>query len=178
MEKILSLQGIKSDLKTYLVDLTLLFFIYMIPSISHLFAFPVYYLDPMRIALVVSLMFTSRKNSLIIALTLPIFSFIISAHPQFSKSILLSAELILNLSLFFILSKSVKNIFTAFFTSVLITKIFYYLVKYVLINFSLIDDKLFSTPIYFQIGTAVLLSLILFLYSNYSMNKSDDKSNI
>lgn len=173
MEKVLSLLDIKSEIKTYLVDLGLLFFIYMIPSISHLFAFPIYYLDPMRIALVVSLMFTSRKNSLLIALTLPIFSFAISSHPQITKSILLSAELILNLSIFFLLSKSIKNIFTAFLLSVLITKIFYYLAKYALISFSLIDDKLFSTPIYFQIGIAVLLSLILFWFNNRSINKSN-----
>lgn len=173
MEKVLSLIDLKSDLKTYLIDLGLLLFIYLIPTVSHLFAFPIYYLDPMRIALVVSLLFTSRKNSLLIALSLPIFSFVISSHPQFAKSILLSAELVLNLSLFFLFGKSIKNIFTAFLLSVLITKIFYYLTKYILINSSLIDDKLFSTPVFFQIGTAVLLSLSLFLFSGYTDKKTD-----
>ncbi len=173
MEKVLSLIDLKSDIKTYLIDLGLLLFIYIIPSVSHLFAFPIYYMDPMRIALVVSLMFTSRKNSLLIALTLPIFSFLISSHPQFSKAILLSAELILNLSIFFLLSKAIKNIFTSFLLSVLITKIFYYLTKYILINLTLIDDKLFSTPIYFQLGSAVFLSFILFWFNRYSKNKSN-----
>jgi len=86
MEETISLFDIKSNIKTYIIDFSLLIFIYFIPAISHLLAFPVYYFDPMRIALVVALIHTSKKNSFIIALTLPLFSFIISSHPQFIKS--------------------------------------------------------------------------------------------
>lgn len=171
MEKVLRLWDFKFYIKTYLIDLGLLLFIYILPPVSHLLAFPVYYLDPMRIALVVSLMFASRKNSLLIASTLPIFSFIISSHPQFIKSLLLSVELILNLGIFFLLSKHLKNIFTAFFVSILLTKIYYYLTKYTLINLTLINETLFSTPIYYQIGTAVLLSLVLMWFNNYFTDK-------
>ena len=109
MEKALSVIEIKSNIKTYLIDFFLLLSIYFLPAISHLFAFPIYYLDPMRIALVVALIYTSKKNAYIIALTLPLFSFIISSHPQILKSFLLSAELIINLSLFFLLKEKLKN---------------------------------------------------------------------
>lgn len=162
MEKAISLLDIKTNIKTYLIDFLLLLFIYFIPAISHLFAFPVYYLDPMRIALVVALIHTSKRNSFLIALTLPLFSFIISSHPQFIKSFLLSAELILNLVFFFLLKDKFKNVFASLLASILISKAIYYILKFASINFGLLDDKLFSTPFYFQIAVAILLSTYMY----------------
>jgi hypothetical protein len=169
MEKVLNNIGIKSNVKTYLIDFSLLLLIYFLPALSHLFAFPIYYLDPMRIALVVALIHTSKKNSYIIALTLPLFSFIISAHPQFFKSFLLSAELIINLSLFFLIKEKVKNVFAALFLSIMISKVVYYTLKFAILSFGLIDDKLFSTPIYFQIASAILLSSYIYIISRTTL---------
>ncbi len=170
MEKALSIIDFKSNIKTYLIDFSLILLIYFLPAISHLFAFPIYYLDPMRIALVVALVHTSKRNAYIIALTLPLFSFLISSHPQILKSFLLSAELVINLSLFFLLKDKLKNVFTSLFLSIVISKMIYYLLKFVLIYFALLNDKLFSTPIYFQIGMAVILSTYF-----YMINRSSTK---
>ena len=170
MEKALSVIEIKSNIKTYLIDFFLLLSIYFLPAISHLFAFPIYYLDPMRIALVVALIYTSKKNAYIIALTLPLFSFIISSHPQILKSFLLSAELIINLSLFFLLKEKLKNLFASLFISIVISKVIYYSLKFVLIYFALLNDKLFSTPFYFQLISAILLSSYIYL-ANRTSNK-------
>ncbi len=170
MEKALSIIDFKSNIKTYLIDFSLILLIYFLPAISHLFAFPIYYLDPMRIALVVALVHTSKRNAYIIALTLPLFSFLISSHPQILKSFLLSAELVINLSLFFLLKDKLKNVFTSLFLSIVISKVIYYLLKFVLIYFALLNDKLFSTPIYFQIGMAVILSAYF-----YMINRSSTK---
>lgn len=176
MEKVISILDIKSNIKTYLIDFTLLVFIYFIPAISHLFAFPIYYLDPMRIALVVALLFTSKRNAFLIALTLPVFSYAISSHPQIMKAFLLSAELIINLGVFLILTKKINNIFISFFVGVLISKVVYYLLKFISINLGLIEDKLFSTPIYYQIGIAVVLSGFLYWRLSGSANNSDTKN--
>ena len=51
MEKALGLSDFRANIKTYLIDFSLLLFIYFLPALSHLFAFPIYYLDPMRIAI-------------------------------------------------------------------------------------------------------------------------------
>ena len=171
MEKVLSLADFRANVKTYVIDFSLLLFIYFLPVISHLFAFPVYYLDPMRIALVVALIHTSKKNSFIIALTLPLFSFIISSHPQLIKSFLLSTELIINLSLFFLLKDRIKNVFTSLLLSIIISRAIYYVLKFAFISFALLDDSLFSTPYYFQIISAILLSSYMYLVS-----RSDTKS--
>jgi hypothetical protein len=163
MEKALSIIDFKSNIKTYLIDFSLLLLIYFLPAISHLLVFPVYYLDPMRIALVVALIHTSKKNAYIIAFTLPLFSFLISSHPQILKSFLLSAELIINLSLFFLLKEKIKNVFTSLFISIIISKVIYYLLKFALIYFTLLNDKLFSTPLYFQLISAIILSTYIYL---------------
>jgi hypothetical protein len=168
MEKALSIIDFKSNIKTYLIDFSLLLLIYFLPALSHLFAFPIYYLDPMRIALVVALIHTSKRNAYIIALTLPLFSFLISSHPQILKSFLLSAELIINLSLFFLLKEKLKNVFTSLFISIIISKVIYYLLKFVLIYFALLNDKLFSTPYYFQLLSAILLSTYIYLVNRSS----------
>ena len=168
MEKALSVIEIKSNIKTYLIDFFLLLSIYFLPAISHLFAFPIYYLDPMRIALVVALIHTSKKNAYIIALTLPLFSFLISSHPQILKSFLLSAELIINLSLFFLLKEKLKNVFTSLFISIVISKVIYYSLKFVLIYFALLNDKLFSTPFYFQLISVIILSTYIYLVNRLS----------
>jgi hypothetical protein len=168
MEKVLSLIDVKSNIKTYLIDFSLLLMIYFLPAISHLFAFPVYYLDPMRIAMVVALVHTSKKNAYIIALTLPLFSFLISSHPQIIKSFLLSAELVINLSLFFLLKDKLKNVFTSLFISIIISKVIYYSLKFALISFAMLNDRLFSTPFYFQLIAAILVSTYIYLVNRTS----------
>ena len=90
MERIFNLKNSQTLIKTYVTDLIILLFIYLTPALSHFFAFPIYYLDPMRIALVFGLILTSKRNSFILALTLPIFSLLISNHPQLFKSFLMS----------------------------------------------------------------------------------------
>jgi len=169
MEKVFSVVDLKSNIKTYFIDFSLLLLIYFLPALSHLFAFPIYYLDPMRIALVVALVHTSKKNAFIIALTLPLFSFLISAHPQILKSFLLSAELIINLSLFFLFKEKIKNVFTSLFLSIFISKVIYYSLKLTVIYFALLNDKLFSTPVYFQLGSALILSSYLYLANKTSI---------
>ena len=162
MEKAFGLSDFRANIKTYLIDFSILLFIYFLPALSHLFAFPIYYLDPMRIALVVALIHTSKKNTFLIALTLPLFSFFISSHPQIVKSLLLSAELLINLSLFFLFKEKIKNVFASLLLSILISKVIYYLLKFAFINFALLDDKLYSTPYYFQIISALLLSIYIY----------------
>lgn len=168
MEKTIAFKNYSTHIKTYTIDLLLISFIYFLPALSHLVAFPVYYLDPMRIALVITLAHTSKRNSFLIALTLPLFSFLISSHPQIIKSVLISSELLVNLGLFFLMSSKIKNVFVSMFTSIVLSKIIYYAAKYFLINAGLINDSLISTPIYFQLAVIILLSIYLLIVNKRS----------
>jgi hypothetical protein len=149
-----------SKIRTIIFDILALLTIYLIPAISHLFSFPVYYLEPMRIMLILAIAHTTKKNAYLIALTLPIFSLLISAHPSMIKTSLVTGELLLNVWLFFFLFEKFSNKTISIFLSILISKIFYYLVKFLLINSALLSGDLIATPIFLQ-------SIMLVVFSGY-----------
>lgn len=149
-----------SKIKNIIFDLSALLLIYLVPTVSHLLSFPVYYLEPMRIMLILALAHTTRKNTYLIALTLPLFSMLISAHPSLMKTSLITAELLLNVWLFFFLSEKLSNKTLGIFWSIIASKIFYYLVKFLLITSVLMSGELISTPMYIQI-------IMLFVFSSY-----------
>lgn len=158
----ISLSNIK--VRSVLLDLIALLFIAFAPALSHMFALPIYMLEPMRIMLILSIVHTSRKNSYLIALALPLFSFIISTHPSVIKTLLISSELILNLFLFGLFLNYIRNSFVAVFASILISKVFYYTVKFGLLSFGIMEGGLIATPIYLQIVVTSVLSIYLYLF--------------
>ncbi|MEW6195320.1 MAG: hypothetical protein AB1521_09205 [Bacteroidota bacterium] len=154
------------DFKTILIDLSALLLITFTPAISHLVSLPIYLLEPMRIMLVLSIVHTTKKNSYLIALALPVLSFVISSHPSIFKSALIISELMLNVYLFNLLIKYIKNNFAAMLGSILISKIYYYGVKFGLVSIGLISGELVATPVYLQLIIAVVLSFYtVFLYN-------------
>jgi hypothetical protein len=162
MENTASLVLSAKNIRTALIDISALLFIYLTPAISHLFSFPVYLLEPMRIMLILSLAHTSKKNAYLIALTLPLFSFLISAHPSIIKSLLITGELLFNVWLFLYLSEKIKNVFGAAAASIIVSKIAYYAVKYLLISSALITGGLISTPLMIQAVVTLVLSGYLY----------------
>jgi hypothetical protein len=163
----------RTNYKTILMDIMAVLVITFLPAISHLISIPLYLFEPMRVILVLSIMFTARRNSYLIALALPLFSFIISAHPVFVKLFLISSELFLNIYLFSLLEKKIGNIFTSLLVSIFLCKIYYYIVKAGLISVGLMQGELVSTPIYLQVIIALVLSLIAFIY----INKNTESAN-
>jgi hypothetical protein len=152
-------------IRTITFDLIALLAIYLVPTISHMLGFPIYYLEPMRIMLILAIAHTSKKNTYLIALTLPIFSFLISAHPSMIKTSLVTGELLLNVWLFFFLLEKISNKTLSIFLSILISKIFYYLVKFLLINSALMNGDLISTPVYIQMIMLLVMSAYIYLSS-------------
>jgi hypothetical protein len=149
-----------SKIKNIVFDLLALLFIYLVPAISHLISFPVYYLEPMRIMLILAIVHTTRKNAYLIAFTIPLFSLLLSAHPSLIKTSLVTGELLLNVWLFFFISEKLSNKTLSIFLSIIASKILYYLVKFILINSTLMSGELISTPIYIQL-------IMLFVFSGY-----------
>jgi hypothetical protein len=159
MENALSLIRSRSFIKSALFDILALTVIYFLPTLTHFFSFPLYYADPMRIVLILCLAHTSKSNALIIALTLPVFSFIIASHPSMYKSLLIASELLLNLAFFYIISQKIKNVFGSMIISIALSKLFYYTAKYFFISGGLIEGELVTTPILIQAIAAVIFSV-------------------
>jgi hypothetical protein len=161
MENSYGLGNSKELTKKAFVDFAILSFIYFVPAISHLLSYPVYLFDPMRMMVIVSILFTSKRNTFLIAATLPVMSFVLSNHPYFIKALLICTELTFNVWLFYKLTKVFKNYFFPMMISILGAKVYYYFVKYLLVRLVLINTDLVSTPLYFQIGVALFLSALV-----------------
>ncbi|MEJ2596353.1 MAG: hypothetical protein P8100_14790 [bacterium] len=149
--------------KSLIVDIVGLALIYFIPTFSHLLNFPLYLVEPMRVMLIIAIAHTTKRNAYLIALTLPFFSFLVSAHPVFYKTVIITLELLINTWLFYLLAKHLKNYFMAVVLSIALSKIVYYSMKFSLLNLSLLDGSLISTPIYFQLIIMLLVSGYLYL---------------
>jgi len=142
-----------------LFDIIALAFIYFVPTISHMLNFPLYLIEPMRIALILALVHTTKRNAYIIAITLPLFSFLVSAHPVFYKMLLISGELILNVWLFYLVYSKTKNAFASILSSILLSKALYYLAKFLIIALIIkSSDSIISTPLYIQGITTLVFS--------------------
>ncbi len=163
MANSITLVRTNSNIRSIILDFLALAFIYLVPTLSHLVNMPIYLLEPMRIMLVLAMAHTTKKNAYLLALTLPLFSFVISMHPTFIKTLLITAELMLNVWLFYFLFKKVENQFVAMLGSILISKVVYYLVKFLLISMVVMETQLFATPIALQFITAFIFSGYIYL---------------
>jgi hypothetical protein len=168
MNNIIALPKHKPAIKNVLIDLTAVLLIYFMPALSHLINLPVYFIEPVRLMLILSIAHSSKTNTFILALSLPLFSHLVSAHPVFLKTVLISFELLLFSFLFYELSKRFKSVFTVMFVSIAAGKLFYYLFKYVLINFGLMQSELISTPLLMQL----IITVIFSIYVSFSLNRS------
>lgn len=176
MEKAISLPYVKSNIGIIVFNFVLLSAVYLLPVVSHLLAFPLYYFDPMRFALVFALLHTSKKNTILIALTLPLFSFLISSHPSFVKSGLLTTELLLNVFLYFVLFKKTNSRVISLVISILISKVIYYLLKLITVETGILADSLFSTPFYYQTLTVLIISIYVLVFEYFINKKNNNNS--
>lgn len=145
-----------------IINSAALVLIYFTPALSHILNFPLYLIEPMRLMLVLAMVHSDRRNAFLLAATLPLFSFAISAHPVFYKMMLITAELTLNVWIFYMLNSRLKNSFAAMLGSILLSKGVYYLLKAVFISTAFIGPGLFSTPIWIQVVTSLVFSMYAF----------------
>jgi hypothetical protein len=164
----------KETLISILTDLGALTFIYLVPTISHLISLPVYLIEPMRLMLILALVHTNKKNAYLLAITLPLFSLIISGHPVLPKMILIAMELSLNVFLFYALSKRMKQIFPAILLSIIFSKAIYYILKFSLIQLTVINGDLFTTPILVQAITTLVFSGYLVVFYKKNQTQKPD----
>lgn len=145
-------------INSVIINAIALLLIYFTPTLSHLLNFPLYLIEPMRLMLILAMVHSNRQNAFLLAISLPLFSFAVSGHPVFYKMLLISAELTLNVWLYFMFLKVFRNSFTAMLTGILLSKTVYYLLKAVIISLAFTGPGLFATPIWIQIVTTLAFS--------------------
>ncbi len=155
--------------KTYLLlNMAGLAFIYFVPTLSHLLSFPLYLIEPMRLMVVLALVHTNRSNAWFLAATLPVFSWLVSGHPFFLKSLLIAIELLSFVWFFSMFDKLRWKPFLSIFTAILTSKLIYYGLKALLISLLLIKSELVSTPWLIQGAVTLCLSLYALMFFRHS----------
>ena len=86
--------------------------------------------------------------------------------PVFIKTNLISAELLLNVFLFYKFKEQIKNTWVVFALALIISKLFYYSAKYFLLNLAFLEGSLISTPIIIQV-----LMVFIFTSGFYFLSK-------
>jgi hypothetical protein len=147
-----------------LIDVALLAALYLLPSFSHLTALPLYKLEPMRIALIVALLFTHRANAYLIAFTIPLASAWITGHPPPLKAVLMGIEFsILVATYLHLVRKDHIPTFVALAAGILLGKTVYYSMKFMALSAGWLGGNLVSTPVQTQfllaLGTAAIFAL-------------------
>lgn len=160
-------------LKNILYDIIGISFIYLTPTIVHGLNFPLYYAEPMRIVLLISLFHFHKLNSWILALTLPFFSWLVSGHPVIYKAFIMSIELGINVFFFYRFLPLFRSAFPAVLLSVAISKAIYYLLKYLFISLMLLEGSLVSTPWIYQVLTAFVFAI----YAHFAITSSSSIAN-
>lgn len=171
MQNIIDLKLSDIRLKSIVLNIFAVSLIYFTPTISHALGMPFYLFEPMRIMLILALVHTNRFNAYFLAFTLPLVSFMFSGHPFFPKVVLIGIELMLNVFLFYKFSSIIKNTFISVGLSIIISKVVYYALKYILISSLIMNSELISTPIYIQTITTILLAGYAYLIFSYNRNK-------
>ncbi|HOI00245.1 MAG TPA: hypothetical protein PLE85_06835 [Bacteroidales bacterium] len=155
---------------SFILDAAAIALVYFMPALSHLLQFPLYLIEPMRIAVILAVLHTRPVNAYFLALTLPAFSFAVSAHPHFYKALLISAELLLNVWLFYFIRKRQQNDLTAIALSVVLSKVVYYGLKALFISALLLPQgPLVSTPLWIQAST--LLAFCIYAWARNNVRK-------
>jgi hypothetical protein len=147
------------------IDAALLLGLYLLPSFSHLTSLPLYKLEPMRVALIIALLFTHRANAYLIALTIPLASVWITGHPPPLKAVLMGIEFAVLVAAYSqLVRKDRIPAFVALTAGILLGKAVYYSLKLVALNAGWLGGSLVSTPVQTQIilavGTAAFFAVV------------------
>jgi hypothetical protein len=156
-----------------LLDAIAILFIVFLSDISSLIGWPLYNLDPMRMMVILAIAFTPRWNGWALALLLPLASYFLGSHPAITKAILMAAELLLNVWLFWYLFDKTKSSILAVLVSIVFSKAVYYIMKYYCIEMGWLGGDIMSTSLNMQVITT--LSFTLFIFIVFLLNGKPSK---
>lgn len=153
----------KIIIKSIIYDVCSLLLFISLFLISKNIGFPFYYFEPLRLIILLGFLVTNKKNAYILAIFIPLLSFIFISHPPFFKMIIVSFELIMNILILNYFLNQFKNIFISAFLSIVVSKLLYYIFEYIFININLLTYEQVAHPLLPQLIITILFSLMIYL---------------
>lgn len=167
MEKltsILTVERQKIFQNALVTDILVLSAFFLTITFAHLLPIPMYKLDPMKVFVMLTVMYSSRGNALFISLSLPVLSFVSTGHPVAPKFILMGGELMV---FAWIISTYQSSRWGSFFSAIVISKIGYYVLKAGAIWAGWLNQSLFATDWQSQGLALTILSVVYFLVTSF-----------
>ena len=160
--------------KVLLIDVVLLAALYLVPSFSHLTALPVYMIEPMRVALIVALLFTNQTNAYFIAVTIPLASVLLTGHPAPLKAVLMCIEFSILVAAYgFLIQRLRIPAFAALTAAILLGKVVYYTMKAGALSAGWLSGSLISTPLKTQLVLALGTAAVFGFVAHYRAGNSE-----
>jgi hypothetical protein len=110
----------------FLLDLAALAVVYFTPALCDLIKLPFWMIEPMRLMVIVSLVHSTRFNSFLLALTLPLFAWAVLGHPGFDKMIIMTVEMAVNVFVYYFLVRRTQAVFISMLIAIVASKILCY----------------------------------------------------
>jgi hypothetical protein len=142
-------------------DSAVLAFIGLAPAFAHFASLPIYMIEPMRLMLVLALVHTNRINAWVLAAVLPLFSYLVSGHPEPLKMIVITLELLANTGLFLLLIRRGIFPFVSMFLAIAVSKVFCYSLYMLLFPWSFVVAEA-------QTGFLIIQSAVTILLASYT----------
>ena len=155
----MSEQTISQPLKREIIfDSAALVIIGFAPAFAHFASLPVYMIEPMRLMLVLALIHTNRMNAWILAAILPLFSFLVSGHPEPLKMLVITLELLANTGLFLLFFRRGVIPFVSMFLAIGMSKVLCYLLYMLFFPWSFVVAEAQTGFLMIQGAVTILLA--------------------
>ena len=149
-------------IKGLLLDIVALVVVYFTPKIGQLVHLPFYMVEPMRLMVVLSIAHSSRANSYLLALSLPLFSWAVSGHPELFKMLVMTGEITINVFLFYYLVRKNDSVFLSMIISIVVSKVLCYIFYFVFFSMMFIREEAEPSFLIAQIISTLVFSFYIF----------------
>ena len=149
--------------RTMAIDAALIVGACLVPTLSHIFAVPLYQLNPMLLMLVAGMLLVKdRRNAMLLAVLMPVVSMVAVGMPSPLKAVCMVAELltVVSIASMGVWQRVKMNTrlagFASLLTAMLCGKVVYYALKALLLS----SATLIGTPWGIQLAVAVSAALL------------------
>jgi len=162
------------SLRSLINDFVALVVICLVPALSHLSGVPVYFIEPMRLMIVVAMLASHKTNAYVLAIVLPLTSFLVSGHPEPLKMAVIMAELTVNAWLFYALIARTGKPFISMLLSIIGSKLFCYALYLIVFSLAFVKAEAGASFLISQGIVTLALSIATYFFLNKSF-KSEKK---
>ncbi|HZX63151.1 MAG TPA: hypothetical protein VFE66_08065 [Bacteroidales bacterium] len=152
-------RGVRNGL---LLDIVAIAVVFFTPKIGQLIHLPFYMVEPMRLMVVLSIAHSNRANSYLLALTLPLFSWAVSGHPEFFKMLVMTGEMAANVFLFYYFVRKIDSVLLSMIISIVVSKVLCYAFYLVFFSMMFIQEEADPSFLIAQVITTLVFSFYVF----------------